>query len=99
MKFYFQFDESGRVASYSDDTNLMSEKFTQQQLEITEDQYKKLKQNYIAWVCNNSLILEKPQHVITEEKQKKAEQARNQLIEKGDKITVKELKDLLLQII
>ena len=101
MRIIFTYNKAdGRVAGYSDGKNKVDEtKFLQLEYNVTDEEFKKLQQNYVSKVVDGKLVLEPSLAIIDESKQEKMRIIKKQLIEKGDNVTTKELKDLLLQIL
>ena len=95
MKYYFAYDNQGIVAFYSKYKN-ETDKFNQIELPITPEEEEKLKQNYRLWIKEGKLVLEKSPLIISEEKDKKIEEAKEKI--KTAK-TFEALKDLLTQIL
>lgn len=99
-KYIFTYNQmDGRVISYSIGLNEVSEKFKQIELEVTPEEYEMIQQNYELFTRNGKLVCEKSQRIIDDEKEKQIEKAKKVLQEKGDSISIKELSNLLLQII
>lgn len=101
MRFWFYYNLiDGRVASYSEGKNDMP-KFLQIELEVTEKDYEKMRQNYKLYIRDGKLICEKPQRIMDEEEKEKKQNAKDELVEKlkDSKVQLKDIKDLLLQLI
>lgn len=101
MKFFFQYSlEDNRVVSYSKGKNEMPDKFLQLELEVTKEEFQKMQRNYLLFIRDGKLVLEKTKAIINEEKVEALELLKRNLREKQknqDKITVEELADLILQ--
>jgi hypothetical protein len=78
--FYFQYNDQGHVASYSENsqgTDVLSEI----QLPVDDLTYALIQQNYDLYIQDNQLVCVKPQRIIDEEKQAQIDALKGKLIE------------------
>ena len=67
MKFFFLYNpQDGKVASYSEGENV-SDKFSQVELEVTQEQHEKMLKNYLLFIRNDELEFEKTPDILDEE--------------------------------
>lgn len=66
MRFYFQYDNSGAVASYSQ-SELEVGKLNQVSLDVPSSDYELMKQNYILRIEDGKLVIKKPDHIKKQE--------------------------------
>lgn len=82
MRFYFLYNqEDGLVASYSDNPNTQSQ-FQKIELEVTDEQYELMLQNYDLYIENGELRIVKPSRVIGLEKLQEIENIKKDFSEK-----------------
>lgn len=94
---FFYNPQDGKVISYSDSKNVaVSDKFASIELDVSEEDYEKLKQNYLSKIVDEKLILEPSSNNLSEEKKKTALSK----LRKWDKEAgVAELKNILLELL
>lgn len=87
MKYYFAYDNSGRVASYSKGENVTD---TLKQIQIDVDT-SILDQGSELWIIDGKLIAKDSGRIITENKNLDIEKDKKVLIDKGGNATIEEI--------
>jgi hypothetical protein len=91
---YFYYNKNGEISSYSEGKNKTPEECVG--LELTFDEKEKLKQNWIPTIKDGKLNLEKPKHIIDDEKVKKITELKSSIKEAK---SVSELKNILNELL
>ena len=96
MLLNFYYDETERVAFYSEGLNKVDKKkFKHVELSVTQKEFEKMKAGYLPWIRNGQLVLEKTSEIERVEKEALKEELKKALIEKAKDPDVK-LKDILV---
>ena len=91
---YFYYDNNGVVTMYSDGENQTI--LNKIRLTPTSDEIDKLELNYKSFIKNNKLVLEKPDWLISEEKEQQKQNLKKQLESVN---TIKDLKNILKELL
>ena len=100
MKFYFYYDQLGRVACHSEQP-IEASKFSVVHLDVTSDQLEFIKRNYCLYIRENKLFWEKTESIINEEKNQALEEEANLIKSKilNENVTLDDVVSLLLKMI